>query len=105
MCLYRMNYIVYHTEIFRKLYSTLDHSEQLWIEKIQRNLEVFPTGKLLYFPWFREKRYRNKRLYFLIEYTHKKILFVAFASKKDQQKTIDYIKGHMEELLSYLRSL
>ena len=100
-----MNYQVYATNTFEELFPTLDGSEQLWIEKIKEKLEENPTGKILHFNWFREKKYLNKRLYFLIDEETKKILLVAFASKKEQQKVIDFIMVNMQELLSYLRSL
>lgn len=98
-------YTVYITDTFRKLFSTLDRSEQKWIEKIKSQLEENPTGKILHFNWFREKRYLNKRLYYLVDDSSNKILFVSFASKKKQQEIIDFVKANMNELLSYLRSL
>jgi len=98
-------YNVYATDTFKKLYSTLENSEQIWINKIKNNLEESPTGKILHFKWFREKKYLNKRLYYLVDEEYKKILLVAFASKKEQQKIIDFIKADMEELLTYLRGL
>ena len=98
-------YIVHATDTFKKLYSTLDKSEQQWIEKTKKNLEVNPTGKILQFSWFREKKYLNKRLYYLIDEESKKILFVSFASKKKQQDIISFVKENMKELLEYLRSL
>lgn len=54
---------------------------------------------------FREKKYLNKRLYFLIDETQKKILFVAFAAKKQQQEIINFIKLNKEELLDYLKKV
>jgi|SRR3989344_8272174 len=98
-------YTIYATETFKRLYSALDKSEQQWIEKIKNQLEENPTGKPLRFNWFREKKYLNKRLYFLIEEKQKKILFVSFASKKNQQDIIDFTTKNMKELLDYLRSL
>lgn len=98
-------YEVHATDSFKKLYETLDKSEQIWIEKTKRQLEKNPTGQILNFKWFREKRHLNKRLYFLIEEEQKKILFVAFASKKEQQKVIDFVKANMEEFLELLRKL
>ncbi len=98
-------YVIYATDTFKKLFLTLDKSEQNWIEKIKRKLEDNPTGKILQFSWFREKKYLNKRLYYLVEEEQKKILFVSFASKKDQQRVIDFVKVNMKELLEYLKSL
>ena len=71
------------------------------VEKLEENV----TGKPLGFEWFREKKYENKRLYFLVDEQNKKILLVAFATKKDQQKVINFIKSNMKELLNYLRNL
>lgn len=99
------NYTVYTTETFNKLYSTLSKNEQLWTSKMRDSLEESPTGKILHFEWFREKKYLNKRLYFLIDENSKKILFIAFASKKEQQNVINFVKQNMKELLDYLKSL
>lgn len=98
-------YTVYGTDTFKKIYESLDKSEQLWIQKISKQLEEYPTGKILHFSWFREKKYLNKRLYFLIDEHQKKILLVSFASKKDQQKVIEFIQRNMREFLEYLRKL
>ena len=96
-------YTIYATDSFKKLFSALDRSEQIWIEKIKSQLEQNPAGKILTFSWFREKRYLNKRLFFLIDEEGKKILLVSFASKKDQQEVIDFIKSNMKEFLKYLK--
>ncbi len=98
-------YAVYATDTFKKLYLSLDRSEQQWVDKVKKKLEESPTGKILNFSWFREKKYLNKRLYYLVNEENKKILFVAFASKKEQQDIIDFVKTNMVELLAYLRSL
>ena len=98
------DYIVYVTDSFKKLYSTLDKTEKLWIEKIKKQLEENPTGKILRFDWFREKKHLSKRLYFLVDKDRKNILFVAFASKKKQQEIINFILNNKKEFLSHLRS-
>lgn len=98
-------YEVYATDSFKKLFSTLTNSEQDWIKKIKEQLEEHPTGKPLHFSWFREKKYLNKRLYFLVDEERRKILFVSFASKKDQQKIIYFIITNKDEFLKHLRSL
>ncbi len=98
-------YIIFVTEPFEKLFYTLEKSEQIWIDKIKNKLKENVAGKPLGFEWFREKKYENKRLYFLVDEQNKKILLVAFATKKDQQKVIDFIKSNMKELLDYLKNL
>ena len=100
-----IKYTIFITHPFEKLFYTLEKSEQIWIDKIKKKLEENVTGKPLGFEWFREKKYENKRLYFLVDEQNKKILLVAFAVKKDQQKVIDFIKLNMKELLDYLKNI
>lgn len=100
-----MSYIVHESLTFSKVKESLDNNDLIWIEKISFKLEINPTGTTLGFPWFREKKHHNKRLFFIIDYSDKKILLVAFASKKDQQEMINHVKEHREELFQYLRSL
>lgn len=99
------NYEVYKTDSFKKLFETLDRDEQNWIKKINENLEESITGKPLRFNWFREKKYLNKRLYFLVDEQRKKILLISFASKKDQQKIIDFIIDNKDEFFDLLRNI
>jgi len=98
-------YKIYATETFKKIYESLDQSEKEWIDKIKNKLEEYPAGKPLCYKWFKEKKYLNKRLFFLIDEDTKKILLVSFASKKEQQQVINFIKLNMKELLEYLKSL
>lgn len=97
-------YEIYATDSFKKIFESLDKNEQDWINKIKKSFREYPTGKPLGYKWFREKKYLNKRLYYLIDEETKKILFVSFASKKEQQKVIDFIKQNMKELLYYLKN-
>ena len=99
------NYKTYATDTFREIYSTLDKSEQNWIDKTKKKLAESPTGKILQFEWFREKKYLNKRLFFLIDEQTKKILFVSFASKKAQQEVINFVISNKSELFNYVRNL
>ena len=98
-------YNIYATNTFKKIYNTLDKSEQDWINKTKEKLKDFPTGKPLGYKWFREKKYLNKRLFFLIDDERKKILLVSFATKKEQQEVIEFIKLNIKELLGYLKNI
>ncbi len=73
------------------------------IEKFSKSLSHNPfSGKPLGIPFLREKRLKNKRIYYLI-YKNKRIVFlIAVSSKKDQQETINYIKDNLE---TFRRSL
>ena len=61
--------------------------KKIFIDNIKNQLqENLNVGKPLKFDWFREKRFENKRLYYLINRLTKKAIFVAFGSKKEHQK-------------------
>ena len=98
-------YEIFATDTFKKIFNSLSGEETDWINKVREKFRDYPTGKPLGYNWFREKKYLNKRLYYLIDEENKKILFVSFASKKEQQEVINFIKSNMKELLSYLKSL
>lgn len=100
-----MPYRIFTLRTFDAIYGSLDGSEQIWIQNIKKQLETHITGKILQFSWLREKRYLNKRLYYIVDEEQTKVLLIAFASKKEQQKIINQILINKEELLFYLRSL
>ena len=58
-----MNYSTYATDTFKEIYASLDKSEQNWIDKTKKKLAENPTGKILQFSWFREKKFGNKKFY------------------------------------------
>jgi len=99
------NYEVFATDTFRKVYSAIDGSEKQWVDKIKGNLKENPTGKIIQFQWFREKRFHSKRLFYLIDEVNKRILFVGFATKKEQQKIIDFVVKNHKELFELLKNL
>ena len=98
-------YDIYATDTFKELYDSIEKHEKIWIDKIKEKLKEFPTGKPLGYPWFKEKKYHDKRLYFLIDEERKKVLLVSFSSKKEQQEIIDFVKADMHELFTYLKEL
>ena len=100
-----MTYSIYATDTFKEIYASLDKSEQNWIDKTKKKLAENPTGKILQFSWFREKKFLNKRLFFLVDDNSKKILFVSFASKRKQQDVINFVINHRQELLNYLKNI
>ena len=87
-----MPYGIYETDTFSKLYEAMERIEREWLNKIKLQLIENPqAGKQLKFEWFREKKFGDKRLYYLIYKDISKILLVSFGSKKDQQKIINHI--------------
>ncbi len=98
-------YELYETETFSKIFESLTEKEKEWVNKMKSQMKTNPkTGKLLHFEWFREKKFGNKRLYFIISMKKPRILLVSYASKKDQQRIIDYIVLHKEDYINFLNS-
>ena len=88
---------VFETETFTKVYDASEKSEQEWIKKIKDQLvENLLVGKPLQFPWFREKKLGNKRLFYIINTATKKALLIAFGTKKEQQHIINHIIANKE---------
>lgn len=55
------------------------------------------VGDLIAYRFLREKRIREKRIYYLVYEDLKLVLLVATSGKKNQQATIDHIKRHLDE--------
>ena len=101
-----MPYQIYETETFSKLYEAMEKVEQKWVDKIKIQLIENPqTGKPLRFDWFREKKFGDKRMYYLIYKDVSKILLVSFGSKKEQQKIIDHIVENKERYRKIIESV
>ena len=101
-----MPYQVYETETFSKLYEVMEKVEQEWVDKIKRQLIENPqVGKPLRFDWFREKKFGNKRMYYLIYKDVSKILLVSFGTKRDQQKIIDHVIENKERYRKIIESV
>ena len=64
------------------------------IKKLQIN---FLRKYQLSYPFLREKRVKEKRIYYLIYEDLKLVLLVALSGKKNQQATIDHIKNGLNE--------
>ena len=101
-----MPYQIYETETFSKLYDVMEKVEQEWVEKIKQQLiENSQVGKPLKFDWFRENKFGDKRMYYLVYKNVSKILLVSFGSKKYQQKIIDHVIGNKERYRKIIGSV
>ena len=83
----------------------LDKGEQDRIKKAILQLKTKPyAGKPLAFGFFREKKIRGKRLYFLIYEEFVMVFVVAFGGKKKTQKeTINEIKNKLPEYMQRVK--
>lgn len=100
-----MAYYIYETETFSKLYASMEKGEREWIDKMKAQIKENPNvGKPLRFEWFREKKFGDKRLYYLVYQNINRVLLVAFGSKKDQQKIIDHILQNKDRYKKIIES-
>ena len=96
---------LFTTKEFEKDFARLDKTEQLRIRKIIKQLEekAADVGKPLSgLPFFREKYFDGKRLYFLVYEEFSVVLVIAMSNKKAQQATINEI---LNSLVSYKENI
>lgn len=93
-------YEIHTTEEFDKKFDKLDKSLQIQIEDEIEQLKSNPyVGKPLGYKFFREKKVKSYRFYYLIYEEHIVVFVISISDKKDQQKAIDTIKS----LIPYYR--
>lgn len=101
-----MTYAVYVTESFEKETEKLSEADKTIIQKIFLQLKDNPyAGDQIRYRFFREKRIREKRIYYLVYDELSAVLVVAFGGKKAQQETIDEIIKLLPEFKLYLENL
>jgi len=90
-------YRVYRSISFQEEVSKYDSTFQNRVDKIGDKLVENPKyGSLLGTEWFREARYENYRIYFLVYEDLDSIFMVGISDKKDQQKIINTIRLFLE---------
>lgn len=101
-----MTYAVYTTEPFEQKILNLSKSEKRIIQKIYLQLKENPyVGDAIKYRFFREKRIKEKRIYYLIYDDLSTVLIVAIGGKKEQQETIDNIIKLLPEFKKYIKTL
>ena len=101
-----MVYGVYVTESFEKIFNNLPRFFQEIIKKIFLQLKENPyVGDSLRYRFLREKRVREKRIYYLVYDDLSAVLVVAFGGKKAQKETIDEIVKYLPEYRKYLENV
>ena len=89
--------IVIGTETYQKELRKWTKADREAAEKLPKQLSINPfVGSPLGYPFLREKRIREKRVYYLVYEDLKLVLLVATSGKKDQQATIDDLKEHLD---------
>jgi len=86
------NFKVFVTRTFDVKLSKQERKFREWAEKIFGHLVENPfAGTPLGVKWFREKKFENYRIYFLVFEDKKSVYVVNLSDKKDQQKIINSI--------------
>ena len=101
-----MVYAVYTLNVFDNEMTKLPESDREIIKKIFLQLKENPyVGDQIRYKFFREKRIREKRIYYLVYNDLKIVLMVAIGGKKAQEETIDKIVGYFNEYRKYAEKL
>lgn len=86
-------YGVYQSARFDEELVKYEKDFQERVDKIEDQLMENPyTGDPLGVRWFREKRYKKYRIYFIIYDDLEAVFMVAISEKKDQQKVINTVR-------------
>lgn len=95
---------VFTTRGFDDDFENLDESDKIRVRKIMSQLEEQgdSVGKPLGLPYFREKKFENKRLYFLVYKEFMVVLAIAIGNKKTQQATINQILSDLDEYQEFI---
>lgn len=102
-----MKFNIFTTEEFDKKFSKLDDDIKRQITNEIEKIEENPfSGKPLGYKFFREKKVNKYRFYYLIYEEYVIVFIITLGEKKDQQDTINKIKGlipiYKEEIKSKL---
>lgn len=90
-------YKVFRSVSFQEEIAKYDKNIQDRVDKIEDRLIENPEyGNPLGVKWFRESRFENYRIYYLIYEDLQAVYMVAISNKKDQQKTINTIRLFLE---------
>ena len=101
-----MAYAVYTTESFDKEVEKLPKDDQETVQKMFLKIRDNPyASDQLRYRNLREKRIREKRVYFLVYDDLQAVLVVVISGKKDQQATINHIIDYFDEYRVYLERL
>ena len=101
-----MVYSVYITETFEKEISNLSNFHKRILQKMYNQLRENPyVGDSIRYKFFREKRLKEKRIYYLIYEKLKLVLIIAYSGKKNQQEIIDKIIELLPEYRIYAERL
>lgn len=93
-----MTYIILKTEIFERKFSKLSSEIQKEVSEIIEKLSDNPfTGKPLFYPFFREKKIKKFRIYYLTYKEYLVVYLITISEKKDQQQAINTVRLFLDK--------
>ena len=98
---------LFTTSEFDNDFLKLDESDKKKVRKIMDELKTkgFDVGKPLGRKYFREKKFGNKRLYFLVYKNELIALAVGISNKKMQKDTINKILLELKNYEEFIKKL
>ena|SRR3989338_7205170 len=100
-----MVYELLETEESSKLFKKLQPEAQKVFKKrfAKGSQNPYCIGKKLrVYEWFRELKYRNLRVYYLIYDEKIIVLFVGISDKKSQQRVIDNVSSNLQAFKEFV---
>lgn len=99
-------FIVIGTETYLEEIDKWPKPDRDAVQKIPSQLKENPlVGKPLGYPFLREKKVKEKRVYYLVYEDLNLVLLVATSGKKNQQATINHIKKNLHEFKKVAESI
>jgi mRNA-degrading endonuclease RelE of RelBE toxin-antitoxin system len=99
-------YRVFRTKWYKTKLNKLDSSDQKRALNFEQSLKIEPySGKPLGYAFFREKKFDNKRILFLIYKEYKCIFLITITDKKAQQKEINLILSNLDLYKTEIKNL
>ena len=95
---------VFSTKEFDDEFDGLDESEKQKVRKIMQHLreQGGSVGKPLGLPYFREKKFDDKRVYYLVYEDFSVVLTIAISDKRAQQATINKIYVQLDKYRNFV---
>jgi mRNA-degrading endonuclease RelE of RelBE toxin-antitoxin system len=99
-------YRVFRSDWYEKKLKKLNKQLQREVEEFEQKLKINPyASKQLTYEFFREKKFGDRRLLFLIYEKHNIIFLVTIVDKKLQQNIIDMIKANLDVYKEFVQNL
>ena len=97
---------VFRSNWYDEKFRELTKSDQERVDKFEQHLKQQPySGKPLGYKFFREKKFNENRLIFLVYEDFNAVFLATITNKKMQQTVIDLIKRNLDKYKENIRSL